>query len=313
MKTNALKSTTITGLFSLAILAFTACTQNEDIEMAAGRAISFQQAAMTKAETQVAEGSFMVAGYKGTTALGTKVFAAEEYDVTDGFDAPKYYDGVNVYWFYGYAEATGDDELAIIEDDIVYSEGSGPNIVFTTPETANVDLVTMATGSVGLSAQDESLDITFKHALSRVRFSAIKQHDGMAVVIKSVEISVPNNVLTIPYTNFGNADNGSSGTASSLGETPYTYTITGDQTLSGEEAAGYTDTYLYIVPQSVTSIAVTYTLEGALQTKSFTTDTEMLAGKAYNFQFTITANEIRFTTNLENWDPVTAESLTPAI
>ncbi len=313
-----LKKNTITGLFAFAILAFTACTQNEEIEMAAGRAIKFQNAAMTKGTANVSKGSFKVAGYRGETGKkseATKVIDAEEYIVNSGFATPKYYDGVNSYWFYGYAQ-TGADTLAITGTETVYSE-STPTIVFTTPDTANVDLVTMASSEVVVANQGADYQsVIFKHALSRVRYSVNKADKDMSVTIKSVVLNVGNDRLSIPYDKFGaDVETAFADTISSKGaDKTYSYAISGDQALTDNDvnAKAYTATKLYVVPQGIKSIVVSYTLEGASTplVKTFTPDTKMLAGKAYNFQFTITAKGISFATTLEGWD-IASDTTTP--
>ncbi len=308
MKTNALKTKTITCLFMFAILAFASCTQNEELEMAAGRAIKFQNSAVTKAVSTVTNGSkFMVAAYKGTAAptdASTKAFAASEYITasTYGFTSAKYYDGISSYWFYGYAQATG-STLDVTGDETAYSDISGPFITFTTPETANVDIVTMTTGEVTTSNQGSAQAITFKHALSRVRFTAKKiSNDLGAIAITKIELKTGTNKGTIVTAGFADGSM-TAGTAAAT-----TYTIDSnllDEVTTTAANASTTDQKLYLVPQTLgaNALVVTYSIGSSTGlTKTFNlNDTILASGTAYNFEFTIGGNTITFTTSLEDW------------
>ncbi len=220
---------------ALAVIALTACTKSEPLDLPQSRAIGFGDPVLTRASTTLNVGQFNVVAFRGPVGATlvpafTHVFtdqyslanATDKYKKTGGADPTLwtgmyYYDGVHDYAFYGYAKtnqttlaAPGNLAFVAEPEGVVATVGATPagcKIVFTAGNDNQIDLVTMATGKVLLSGgQAANQAVVFKHALARVRFTAWTTVADVAnnpIVITSIVLKAPLSKGEVTYANFG--------------------------------------------------------------------------------------------------------------
>ncbi len=203
-------------LAATAAIAMTSCSKNEDVAVAPSRSISFQDSYVTKAN--LSAGTFNIAAYTGTVAAPTTpVYSSSKfidvYNVANnkygGSDKMYYYDATVNYWFYTYGNLKGSGNAPLAADalkafavncadTVVYSVASGttPQIVFTAPANAAVDLVTASLANQTPAADKQ---LTFAHQLTKVRFSVKTSSvsNESPIKVTSIEYAVNKNSTTI--------------------------------------------------------------------------------------------------------------------
>ncbi len=304
-------------IFGAAMVAvvMTSCTNSEILDMSEGRAISFKNTVMTRATTPLTgNGTFNINAYKAASSVahGATVEFSDIYNLaTDKYtDVPMYYyDGINSYWFYGYAKTNVTTAAVATALDAgvtaTYTSALTPTLAFTAP--GNVDLVVMATGEKAIgTAQNPQMNIVFYHALSRVRFTAKTQTyepTKSKIVVTDITFTTPKNACTInkfdqPSTLAHVVASGSTGT----------YAISSgfqtEVTATSATVEASANTAFFVVPQqlSATSLIVGYTVGGVTRSKTFDlSGLTLYPGKSYNFEIIINLNEITFNATLEEW------------
>ncbi len=317
-------------LAAMVAVCMTSCTNSEILDMSEGRAISFKNAVMTRASA-LESGTFNICAFKaaaGGSHTGTALFEDVYTLGTDKYGASAdkmyYYDGVNSYWFYGYAKTNATTTTAatgFVKDPAgtTFTVAAAPSIVFNATTGGNIDLVVMATGekTVG-TAQNSQMPITFYHALSRVRFTAktTTYDEDLPIKITGITFTTPQDACTV--TGFGPAK--ANLTVTATGSTTKTYSITSDfqdnLTTTAVEV-NTTDQVFFVVPQNIQTgvLKVKYKVNDSVTEfeKTITLpNLGLLAGNSYNFELTINLNEITFNASLEDWVDITKNEL-PAV
>ncbi len=297
------------------------CTNNETLEISEGRAISFKNAVVTKAATALENGTFSIYAFKGTAGTHpsamtyTDVYTLATDKYGDSADKMYYYDGVNSYWFYGYAATntittTAATAFAANPTGVTFNVGTTPSLDFNAA-AGDVDLVVMGTGEKTTGTQQNpQMPITFYHALSRVRFTAKTQtHEPTLSQIKITGITFTTSKDACNVTGFGPAKSNVNVTAT--GSTAGSYVLTGNfqtELTTTAQKVETTDKVFFVVPQqlSATSLIVNYTVGGVARAKTFDLSSlTLLAGSSYNFEIIINLNEITFNASLEDWAETT--------
>lgn len=314
-------------LAAMAVVGMTSCTNDEVMEISEGRAISFENAVLKKGATALEAGTFNICAFKfaatgphGATPEFTDLYTLGTDKYGASADKMRYYDGVNSYWFYGYAKTNATTTTAAtafnatLTGTNTFTAAASPKLAFTAV-AGDEDIVVMATGEKTIgTAQNPQMPITFFHALSRVRFTAkTDTYDSPVSQIKitGITFTTPKNACDI--TGFGPAKGNVSVVAT--GSTAGSYSITSNfqtELTTTVENAETTDKVFFVVPQdlSATSLKVDYTVGGVAKTKTFdlTTPSQvtLVAGSSYNFEITINLNMITFNASLEDWVDVAA-------
>lgn len=276
---------------TMVAIATVSCTKTDETPDQTGKKeISFKHNYFTKAAVD-ASGSFMVTAYNKGADYSAPAIEDEAYNVSTGFEAPKYYDGVSDYEFFGYAAASGTALSSKVPEGLAVAGTEKPTLVFTTPVNANVDLV-VAT-AIAEAPEYPSTSLPFKHALSKVGFKFSKSPAGGSnYIVTKVDFKVGNDAAVVSF----------AGTSTESGK-PATYTLSGIYPAITDVATAV-GTPFYVVPQTLATtdnIVVTYTVDGgAEQTKTFTVTTVLAAGKGYNYTFAFTQKEITLTATVEN-------------
>lgn len=316
----------------IAALTLASCVKNESLDISEGRAIAFKNAIASRAATAVDTGTFNIMAYKAADAAGAHDDEATINDTYNlatnkyGFQDMYYYDGVNAYWFYGWAKGNSDStynsntSFTAADSGATFSCTSGgvATLSFTSNAAGDVDLVAMATSKIAAASQMASQPIVFKHALSRVRFTAkTTTYDptGAPIAITNLTFKTANNACTVGFSGKTEEGNTTDIAVTATGGTAITYALSGayQTNLTVNYADVTTDSRVfYVVPQALgaDALVVNYTVAGQAQEKTFNLSTyTLLPGKSYNFALTIDLKTITFTAKLENWDPVTATEI----
>lgn len=276
---------------TMVAIATVSCTKTDETPDQTGKKeISFKHNYFTKAAVDES-GSFMVTAYNKGEDYSVAAIEDEAYNVSTGFEAPKYYDGVSDYEFFGYAAASGTALSSKVPEGLAVAGTEKPTLVFTTPANADVDLV-VAT-AIAEAPEYPSTSLPFKHALSKVGFKFSKSPAGGSnYIVTKVDFKVGNDAAVVSF----------GGTSTKSGKSA-TYTLSGTYSAITDVATAV-GTPFYVVPQTLATtdnIVVTYTVDGgAEQTKTFTVTTVLAAGKGYNYTFAFTQKEITLTATVEN-------------
>jgi Fimbrillin-like len=292
---------------TLAIVFSTSCSQNEVLEQISGTPINFRNSYLTKA---AASGAFNVLGYTGSS--DTK-FMEDTYTIGGAFGSGNtyYFDGeaASSYKFYAYA-LNAANALSTFTPASTSVATTPPSITFATDASASQDLV-IASDVTIKGNQSNAVALSFKHALTKVRFTVQKATGvGNKIDVTKIVYTVNNSSAT-----FSLAD----GVASSLASgTNNIYTLTGNATTNiTTTAVEFPDasTFLYVIPQTLTTgatLAVTYKIDGVEQTPaSFDLSNTLGQNKQVVYAITVTPNTsaISFSATVGDWEAETTSTL----
>lgn len=285
----------MTLLAAMAVVAMTSCTKTENVDNAPQHAIKFENNHFTKAE---ATGSFNILTFKGETGKvydGTAI-KTDTYSTANGFaGGDQYYDGVNAYGFLAYGDfAAG--ALAVTTEDAALS---GTDITFTAT-TGKEDLVT-ANMEVALADQNASVALPFKHALTKVRFTAVKNPANLAnkIVITGLQFKTDKSVTIVDL---------KTGTVGEASGEAKTYEIASDfqtEVTGSATDVATTGNVFYVVPQTLAteaSIVVNYTVDGVAATKTIDLATVLTQNMSVNYLITISLNKIDLSADVAGWE-----------
>ncbi len=314
---------------AVAAAVLSACSKSETTGQPEGRAMKFSNAVIARGATAADAGQFNIFGYKYVTATTSWDWAFDPAYATggdiynlnidkykrDGGATPAawtgmyYYDGVSDYSFYGYADtkATTTTVATSFEASptgVLVTPGT--DIAFAAANNNQIDLVTMATGTLAPAAQTQNKVIIFKHALSRVRFTAYTETvDALSpIVITGITFTADKNSGDVTWANMG------AGTMTNPGGSTFKIELTGAgvfQTALDDDAttpATVADDVFYAIPQNLAGtgkLKVEWTVAGVPNDKEFNLTTNMVSGNSYNFNIKINLNQITFEAWLEEW------------
>ncbi len=318
-------------MVAVAAAMMTGCSKNETVEQPAGRAIQFSNTVVAKAASSLNAGQFNIFGYKNTTLEFTDIYnlytdfykRGNASADPDDWRGMYYYDGVNPYSFYGYAKTNQTTFVdtntkpsafdANVTVTAVTTAGS-EKITFVTPNNNNTDLVTMAVGPIPVALQTQNYLVTFKHALTRVRFTAYSEtvDPDRDIVITGLTFKTATNTGEVAWADMANGEM----TAVSGAEATFALSGNFQAKLDGTVLTPVTTTndVFYVVPQALRNgdLVVNYTVGGVPDSKTFNLSTALAgapivlaSGQSYNFNIKINLNKITFDAQLEDWAEVT--------
>lgn len=310
-------------MLGLAVAAMTSCTNDEVVEVNQSNLIKFESFVNkgTRAVTETTDANFAkfyVFGYYGTTNVFDNVAVTKSNSsTTDGkyiwetstTDQKEW--TANTYQFGAYATKNTSDEL---ENGVSFANGQ---LTFTDYEAKDADDLVAAVAEVNnASLTNPYVDLTFKHLLSKVKFT----FKNVGVQDKDYTMEVSNIVVNgiLPQGTCTYSTNGASwqagGTASTdgLSYVGTTTNISKDSSYESEEH--------HIIPQTLASITATFTvkfydgdnalvdeitysgisLDGDGQTSVIS---KWESGYIYNYTANLPADPavIKFTASVEEW------------
>lgn len=317
-------------MLGLAAAAMTSCTQSEVLEVAENRAIGFEAFVNknTRAISDITNDNFSTFYVFGDYDGGNSV-AYSNTKVNGGtVDGSSVWTPVNLaYWQTGKtytfgAYSDGGNSLS----DVEFSNGA---LTISKYTVSDKDLVaSVVTGvSAPNAGTDKNVPLTFKHLLSKIKFTFKTSAVPEAYIMKVSDMSVSNAIKEEASVTIGTSD------------ITTEWTGTADDTYEVEDLADYavtggsasTEEY-YIIPQSNQSLEVTFTVtlkdektgaeisNGSFTANLATTNNKWEAGYAYNYTATIEPDKIndqlkpiKFTvTSVEGWNDYTDEEVTPS-
>lgn len=290
-------------MLGVAAMALASCTNEEVLNVADSRAISFDNAFVNNSTRAAINGVddltnfYVFAGFDGNTS---NVYSNTLVKKEDGKWNPAYiayWQDKKSYTFDAYAANAKIDNAAVDEENgtLTFSNVtiSGDNDILVANKEVTVNI-----------AEVNPVDLIFSHTLSQVKFTFKTEIENVNFTITNVTF---NNVV-----NKGNYA-ASVWTASSA-DAKYNYEFGGvSEAVTNDAAEGKSTKSLIILPQTLKADqAVTFDLvaTGALSLEKRTlkatlTDVELKEGYSYNFVATLTID------NIKNPDPEHPENFKP--
>lgn len=304
-----MKKVLLIGLAATAMLA--SCSNDETVEMAQPKAIgftSFVDKSTRAVDTNLDNlGVISVYGWRGDT----QIFNAQDVTVTNNGNGT--YSPIR-YWESGYVYAFEAIKPKSGENGVVFTaKKEGGTINFT--NNAETDLlyagIETKTTAENLNETPGNVNFTFKHLLSRVKFTfknSFPENAVAKITVKDVNITdaYEKGVITPAATN-----NQWTATDKTL---KVIFNSNNVKDLVASTGSAATD-HMYLIPSSLASYTVEFTV--TLDQNGATTDyehsatitTSMEKGKSYNFVAQITESNIsnntlfpiNFTATVEDW------------
>lgn len=293
------------GIAATAMLA--SCTNDETVEMNPQNAIGFETFVdkSTRA-TDILEstlGKFKVWAYQGTTAILT----GEEVTKSEsdwGYTNTQYWVKDQIYNFHAIAPVD-----CVTGDSYTYNGTSAaPSIQFTNSKGLTDLIYASVSRTCNNPADEDEVELTFKHLLSRVRFNFTE--------------SFPNDQITVKVTNLmitGATSAGTyNGSAWTSGSTPATATYSFDGAHATAWTTNAVSNHLYFI-STIQNFTISFTVTAyqageQFATKSHSvqiTNQNMVAGRSYEYKLEFNAGNvsedslypIEFTvTEVTGWD-----------
>lgn len=242
-------------MLGVAAMALASCTQNEVVEYADSRAIQFDAfvGKSTRAVTELETAGltqFNVFAYHTGNVVDYNNVAVKGSGSGTGWKAE-----ANAYWQAGnaYEFAAYSDQNAAISSGVSFADKT---LTFTSYTVGEKDLVAAQTSVTGVTAQYSTpVDLTFYHMLSQIKFT-FKNSDAAEynLAISDIKITAGKtakgefkmNEGGTPAISWTNASNGE-------------YTITDIADIANGPSGSTASESLLILPQSTTSLKVTFT------------------------------------------------------
>ena len=301
-------------LFGLATLVlFASCSQNETIEVSKGNAIEFQNAFVDNATrsaydpsiTKSTLGAFYVYGFMDETSA--MVFNKEKVSSTDGgstwsYQNKQYWSPDHTYYFAALAPV----DKYTLDITNVNKEGIGKVTFVNDGKTDLLYDALSVTTPATLTSQPAAVAFTFRHLLSKVKFSFVNSLDNANATIRVKAIKITNahtdakidlanltwwtnlNAWDIDDTKEATFDFGNAAVASASAE---------EKIMKGTEIESYNEMLLF--PQEAEELTVKFTIELLYGDKVADTYDHTLnltqtlkMGYCYDFKATVTARNI---------------------
>ena len=295
-----MKKTLFIGVAALAMLA--SCSNDEVVEQPKSNAISFStfvdnatRADALTTENIAEKGGFGVYGY--VENMNGKLFDNEA--VTNAgsgwtYNNTQYWVAGKSYWFQAFAPYAADYTFTAPTGNL--PTGEAGTVSFTNNGTT--DFCVASATATGLATGNVPVPFTFKHLLSRVKFTLVNSfpNSNMSMVISDVKITNAHNNGTMDL----GANTWTVGEANTLA---IPYTVAGTNVAQG---ANIGSDYNFLIPNScaytVTFTAKVYTGSTLVKSKDFTVTlpaTEFQRGYSYNFTATLSAGN-----TLDDLEPI---------
>ena len=279
-------------LGAAAVVALSSCTKNEVLEVAENRAIGFD--AFVGKSTRVTEDvtlanldSFELYGWRGNDLIFNKQNVSVEKNGTCTYSPTQYWEGGYTYAFEAVAPKNGENGVAITPAK------EGGTINFTS--NGITDLIYAKATDVPMNEKIESapdnVGLTFKHLLSRVKFTFANNFPANAaakIAVSKVTITNANTVASI-----------TPATGAWTGQgTPASITFPGTIDNVAAQNSDATE-HMYLIPVDAPNYTLTFTVtltqaKGVTSTyeHSTTINTKLEKGNSYNFTATLTPQNI---------------------
>lgn len=335
-------------MLGVAAMALASCTQNEVVEYADSRAIQFDTFVNNNTRAEGVEVTatniedFWVYGAYNNTSW-VPAFTNVQVE-RSGSNSPYTWTPKELaYWVasksYNFA-AYADGKTGLEDGSTVEYEAASNKLTFTNYSAGQNDLVatTVSGESWGGTGTPGTVDLTFKHMLSKVIFT-FKTKASKDYTMKVTNLQIDDTAIqaatgTLTGTTISWPESGTNGV--------YTYDEIADYADGTQGADGYfskTSVARYVIPQANTALTASFTVsvydassaEAPLYEKDFSnislnyhgeegTNGEWTEGMVYNYIATINPDQVDpnnntkpivFTvTTVDEWDPATDSSLT---
>lgn len=285
-------------MLGVAAIALASCTQNEVVEVAESRAIGFDAFVNnnTKAVTDITKGTltkFYVFGdYDGGASVAFS--NTEVTGVEDGVYTPvnpAYWQAEKTYEFGAYSNGNA----GLAKEDVTFSNGTLTISKYSVNNANDLIAATASDIDAPAAGKDQSVSLTFKHLLSKVKFTF-----STNAVPESFRMEVSNLKFTGIKTNATCVFSGNAITTDWTGtDGEYSIGTLGDYAVEGGSAS--TEDIL-VIPQANTAITATFTVtiydqktNVQVATNDFTASlncTEWVEGYVYNYTATINPDKV---------------------
>lgn len=312
-------------MLGAAAMMLASCTQNEVVEVAESRAIGFDAFVNnnTKAVTDITTASLTKFYVFGDYDEGASVaFSNTEVNGTNGSDYtpvnPAYWQAGKTYTFGAYSNGNGGSLNASFNNGTLtisdYSVNDANDLIAATV----TDIAAPADGV------DQSVSLTFKHLLSKVKFtfSTTASPEAYRMEVSNLRFTGLKTAATCVFSN--------NTISTDWSGTPGEYSIATLDDYAVTSGSASTDDIL-VIPQANTSIEASFTVtiydektNTQIATNNFTASlncTEWEEGYVYNYTATINPEDVNdqmkpitFTvTSVTDWDTTTHadEEITP--
>ena len=294
-------------VLGMAVAAFASCTNEEVMEVAENRAIGFDAFVnnATKANVEIEDEQFakfwVFGAYENTS--WTPVFTNDVVNKDTEWKSEKtaYWTANKAHRFAAYAN--GISQLA---SGVTFDAATGTNgtLKFTDYAVGENDLVAAVTDAITWdgSGTPEKVDFTFKHLLSKVKFTfTTDAADDYVMKIENLKIVAKESTSPIVKAGCdfaGDIANLTWTASSNQGTDEYSYEDLADC------AGGTNATEKYVIPQSnalTVSFKITFTdnagtpiasKEGVTGDLTIATETAWKAGNVYNYQVKINPEDV---------------------
>lgn len=307
----------------LAVGALVACSKSEVVDTKFDQAIGFEtylgRAAQTKAAVAT---NFTTAGIYGFYTAGEKYDAESVANLWVNADLawagtvtpPKYWtNATDLYTFLAYAPKGAAGVVVPTSENV-----ADPTVTYTVDVdlAKQIDLLyAQAIDKVKPTTDGGKIDMTFKHALSRLTVKASAAAD-QAFEFRVKDIAIAGNFVTTDVFNLAAGTWAADGAQATTATTYSFYSVADNETALTTTATDYagSDNYLMMIPTTFTETAaatltVQYTTfyegtESTVNTVEVPVTTDFEQGKAYsiNLVFSKDTDAIEFNVTVEPWD-----------
>lgn len=312
-------------MLGAAAMMLASCTQNEVVEVAESRAIGFDAFVNNTTKVDIVDAQFakfwVFGAYDNTTSWApfyTNDVVEKKQNVWTAAKTA-YWTASKSHRFAAYADGTSQ-----LTNGVEFEAATGTNgtLKFTDYTVGENDLVAAVATAMTWdgSAEPSKVGFTFKHLLSKVKFTfTTDAANDYVMKIENLKIIAKGgtNPILKAECDFTGDNNGLSWTAASQGATgEYTYNDLADC------AGGTNNTEKYVIPQNnalTVSFKVTFTDNGGVTIASkdgitgdlaITAETEWKAGYVYNYQVKINPEDVNDQLKKIEFDNISVDTWT---
>lgn len=315
-------------VLGVAVAALASCTNEEVTEVAQNRVIGFNSfvnnaTKATDVETTNLTDFYVFGSYDNDASIvfsNTKVTGANEDIYTPATTA--YWQTGKNYAFAAYADGNGGQLTTT--DNVSFANGTLSISDYSVDNTKDLIAAT-ATETAPAAGSDKSVGLTFKHLLSKVKFTftTVASPEGYRMEVSNLKF---NGIKTGASCTFSN-NSISTAWSGTTGE--YTVATLNDYAVTGGSAA---TEEIFVIPQSNAAITASFTVtvydqetDTQIATKPYSNvslavpdNNAWTNGYAYNYTATINPDDVNdqlesitFTvTEVDEWDPASNQLLT---
>lgn len=311
-----MKKSFLIGIAAAAMLA--SCSNDETVEMAQSKAISFSDAFVNKGTRSIKDpsftrqtlGSFAVYGYSNDERIfNGDVVSSNDKGSTWTYESTKYWFEGRTYIFGAIAPAPANNSAVVVSDVTKSTDKIYMTVDFT--NDGETDLlcaqpVCKPTITAEEATNGQPVNLTFNHQLSKVKFSFVNSvvGDDYKIKVKNVTLSGARQTGQLTINDDGNAwsDQDNPNLELSFGNAAVGNAAAEEFIENGKELETYYERLMIPTPASEDiKYFVGFTVElyrGETLIKTYThsnvtiTNTELKLGYCYDFKAELTADNI---------------------